>query len=133
MQKIIVLIAFFIGLTTLSIAQQKTELAAAKAGVQYGKKINKVGAVSMAEAEKLFLEKGEFQGKIIGKVTDVCKMSGCFLALENKTTKEDVTVIFKNNAFIVPKDIHGKTVVLEGNLRKSKDKISMAADGVLVL
>ncbi len=56
--------------------------------------------------------------KVTGAVTNVCQRKGCWLQMdigEGKTMR----VRFKDYAFFVPKNITGKTVVLDGHAYNS--------------
>ena len=78
------------------------------------------GAAPTLETEPLPLAdalKAENHGKTIrvkGATAAVCKKKGCWLTLDAGGT--EVRVTFKDYAFFVPKDLAGKTVVIEGVL-----------------
>ena len=55
--------------------------------------------------------------KITGRVKNVCQMSGCWLDVEIDSNQY-VHVTFKDGAFVVPKDIEGKTVAIKGKASK---------------
>lgn len=132
MKKLVSLCFAFFTLTTISLAQQK-EIKPAAIGVSYGKNINQNNAINTQALESKLLKANSFTGKVKGEVTEVCKMSGCYLmlGLENKKT---VTVRFKDGAFKVPSDLNGKTVILEGKVtKKNTDDMNMIADGILVV
>lgn len=132
MKKILSLCFVLFTLTTISLAQQK-DVKPATVGVNYGKNINQNNAISTQELEKKLLKTHSFTGKVKGQVTEVCKMSGCYLmlSLSNATT---ATVRFKDGSFKVPSDLSGKTVVLEGKAtKKNADDITIVADGILVI
>lgn len=50
---------------------------------------------------------------ITGTIVDFCQGEGCWLTLENKGS-EPFLVEIKNNAFVLPYHISGKTVVAQG-------------------
>lgn len=132
MKKIISLCFTLISLVTFSFAQQNS-IKPAKAGVTYGKNINQKDAISTQALEGKLLNNKSFTGKVKGQVTEVCKMSGCYLML-GITNSKTVTVRFKDGAFKVPSDLNGKTVVLEGTVtQKNADDLNMIADGILVV
>jgi hypothetical protein len=80
---------------------------------QYGDKITAQGAVTVTELNKSMEGKTELQAKVEGVVLEVCQTKGCWMTMENGDgTKMRVT--FKDYGFFVPKDISGKTVVIEG-------------------
>lgn len=53
------------------------------------------------------------QTKLIGKVANVCQSSGCWLDIE-LGNNQYIHVTFKDEVFVVPKDIAGKTAIIEG-------------------
>jgi len=55
--------------------------------------------------------------KVKAKVVDVCQMKGCWMALDAGEGRT-IRVTFKDYGFFVPKDIHGREVVLQGTLVK---------------
>ena len=55
--------------------------------------------------------------KIEGKVVDVCKKKGCWMTL-SMPKGDPMRVTFKDYAFLMPKDIVGKTLVLDGIAKK---------------
>lgn len=79
----------------------------------YGKSMTADGAVDVAEIPELMTGKDSLQVKVTGSVVDVCQMRGCWMTLriDDETT---VRVRFKDYAFFVPKDISGKTAVVQG-------------------
>lgn len=140
-----------------SFAQQ--QIAPAKKGVQYGKKIDAKNAISVTDLEKKLHTTSDFTGKISGEVVEVCKKKGCFLTLK-RTNGESVMVRFTDYAYFVPADIIGKKIAVEGRAKvketsvewlqhyaedkgaskdeiakitKPKTDISIVADGVVVL
>ncbi|MFD2553712.1 DUF4920 domain-containing protein [Sphingobacterium tabacisoli] len=132
MKKIVALSIALFTLTTLSFAQQK-EVKPSTPGVTYGKSINQNNAISTEALQNKLLRSDTFTGKIKGEVTQVCKMSGCYLML-GLVGDNAITVRFKEGAFTVPADLNGKTVILEGKVtKKSADSINMIADGILVI
>ncbi|WP_313191317.1 DUF4920 domain-containing protein [Sphingobacterium sp.] len=158
MKKIISLLICAVAFIAFSHAQ--TSIQPAKAGVSYGKKIDKNGAISVKQLEKNLAGKESYTGKVQGEVVQVCTKKGCFLTLKTEEGKEPIMVRFTDYAYFVPQDIIGKTVVLEGKAKvkettvewqkhyaedmgKSKEEIakinqprkdiSLVADGVLVV
>lgn len=85
----------------------------AEKGVTYGAGTTNENTVSIADMEKKITADNKFEGKITGKVTEVCQEKGCWMKIE-KANGETMMVKFKNYGFFMPKDIVGKTVVLEG-------------------
>jgi hypothetical protein len=79
----------------------------------FGAKIDDQGAISMPELEKGMMTHEEMNTKVEGKVLNVCQAKGCWMTLE-KSDGSKMRVTFKDYAFFVPKDISGKTVVVQG-------------------
>ncbi|MFD1166135.1 DUF4920 domain-containing protein [Sphingobacterium daejeonense] len=144
----------------VAISNAQSSIQPAKAGVTYGKKVDKKGAISVKQLEKALEGKDTFNGKVEGEVVQVCTKKGCFLTLKREADKEPFMVRFTDYGYFVPQDLIGKTVVLEGKAKvkettvewqkhyaedmgKSKEEIakinkprkdiSLVADGVLVV
>lgn len=86
----------------------------AQTGVSYhGKKISEKGAIPATQLAMKMGEKEKMPAKVEGTVESVCQMKGCWMKV--KTGDGQVMrVSFKDYGFFVPKDIVGKTVVMEG-------------------
>ena len=69
-----------------------------------------------AEMEKKVATENKFEGKITGKVLDVCQEKGCWMKVD-KGNGETIMVKFKDYGFFMPKDLVGQTVVLEGEAK----------------
>lgn len=147
-------------LASISLTYAQQNIKPAKAGVTYGKEIDKKDAVSVKKLESSLKDKKDFTGKIEGEVVSVCKSKGCFLTLKREGTAEPIMVRFTDYGYFVPQDLIGKTIVVEGKAKmketsvewlkhyaedegKSKEEIakikepkkdiSIVADGVLVV
>jgi hypothetical protein len=79
----------------------------------HGKKITEKGAVPATELAAKMGDKTSIPVKVEGTVESVCKMKGCWMKV-NTGDGQTMRVMFKDYAFFVPKDIEGKTVVIEG-------------------
>ena len=97
-------------LITLVVQAQSPK--AAEKGVTYGAGTTAAGSISVNELEPN-LKENKYEGKVTGKVTEVCQEKGCWMKLE-KSNGEKVMVKFKDYGFFMPKDIVGKEVVLDG-------------------
>jgi hypothetical protein len=93
-------------------------------GVIYGSAINKSGAITVDEMKKNLSAGKEFNGKVTGKVTSVCTVSGCWMKLKG-TSGDEVMIKFKEYSFFVPKNILGKEVVLNGNAKVTTTSVEM--------
>lgn len=79
----------------------------------YGAKIDASGAMAMGDLVKQMQGKKEMKAKVEGKVASVCQAKGCWMTLETGTGST-MRVTFKDYEFFVPKNIAGKTVIVEG-------------------
>jgi hypothetical protein len=96
----------------LGLAVQAQDPKSAQKGVTYGAGATADGSIAVNELEKN-LKESKYEGKVSGKVLEVCQEKGCWMKLES-TNGEKVMVKFKNYGFFMPKDIVGKEVVLDG-------------------
>lgn len=79
---------------------------------KYGLEITPTDAISV---EALLSQVGQeaLTLKVEGVIEEVCQMKGCWMTLKNEAGLA-VRVTFKDYGFFVPKDIHGKHVIIEG-------------------
>lgn len=103
-----VAILFFAG--TAAFAQSPKP---AEKGVTYGAGTTSENTIAITEMEKKVAAENKFEGKVTGKVTEVCQEKGCWMKVD-KGNGETLMVKFKNYGFFMPKNIVGQTVVLEG-------------------
>src|SRR5258705_3454617 len=82
---------------------------AAVPGVVYGEVKDKGQTISIDKLESS-LKENKFEGKITGKVVEVCQAMGCWVKLQ-KADGSTILVNAKNHGFTMPKDIVGKNVV----------------------
>jgi hypothetical protein len=106
----------FVLVFAVVIANAQEPVSAAK-GVTYGEKITAKGAFPVTKLAAKMGEASTLETKISGKVVEVCTSKGCWIKLEN-AAGETTRVTFKDYGFFMPKDIVGKTVVLEGISKK---------------
>mgnify|MGYP003575823628 FL=1 len=100
-------------LATTSAHAQNDEIKPAAKGVLYGEAITTQGtAVSPADVQAKLVNNA-FEGKVTGKVTEVCKSMGCWIKLE-KADGTSLMVKSKDHSFFMPQNLVGKTVVIEG-------------------
>ena len=107
MKYFVIICCFFIGIT--SFAQ---EPALAAKGVVYGAGSSGEGAIPVSNLEKN-IKNNKFEGKVSGKVVEVCQEKGCWMRIE-RPNGESLMVKFKDYGFFMPKNIVGKEVVLDG-------------------
>ena len=111
MKKLI--LCLLIGISLSAGAQQGDEIKPAAKGVVYGAEISgETDAISTSELQAK-MAGGVFEGRLTGKVTEVCKSMGCWIKLQ----KEDGSTLMvksKDHAFFMPQELVGRTVVVEG-------------------
>ena len=103
------LILFFVafGFSFIVNAQES-----AASGVVYGEVKDKGDLVSIDKLESS-LKENKYNGKVTGKVVEVCQAMGCWVKLQ-KTDGSTILVKAKDHGFTMPKDIVGKNVIVEG-------------------
>jgi hypothetical protein len=108
MKKTVILACLIVSGTIVYGQQPKS----AEKGVTYGAGTTQPGAIAVSELEKNMKE-NKFDGKVSGKVVEVCQEKGCWMKLE-KANGQTMMVKFKDYGFFMPKDIVGKEVVVDG-------------------
>ena len=101
----------------------------------FGKKIIPDDAISTIELSKAYENlhlSDSLQTKFRARVTDVCKVKGCWMKLRLEDGAEAM-VRFKDYGFFMPKDIIGHEVVVNGQAfieeMTVSDQIHYAKDG----
>ncbi len=82
-------------------------------GQTYGAAISAEGAQPLSALSTLLSTQDSAQVKLVGKANAVCQAKGCWLTMKTPDGRA-MRVRFKDYAFFVPKDISGKTVVING-------------------
>ena len=93
-------------------AQDKEKVPAAK-GVVYGVVSEEKEPVSPDDI-KAKLVKDQFAGQVKAKVVEVCKAEGCWIKVRKKDGSS-MMVRAGNHAFLMPENIVGRTVLIDGN------------------
>lgn len=99
--------------TAISATAQDKEKTPAAKGVVYGIVMEKDVAISPDEIKDNLVD-NKFEGQVKAKVVEVCKAEGCWIKIQ----KEDGTSMMvraKGHAFLMPENIVGKTVLIEGS------------------
>jgi hypothetical protein len=102
-------LSFALCVTLLSIAQPPE--GPANKGMVFGQKTEAEGAMTVDEMVAKVTEEAT-PVKVKGKVTDVCTKEGCWLKIQTATGK--MMVKMKDHAFLVPVDINGKEIIVDG-------------------
>lgn len=89
----------------------------------FGEKINEKGAIAAAELPQKLGNKEKMTAKVTGTVESVCQAKGCWMKIKT-TDGQTMRVSFKDYGFFVPKDIAGKTVVIEGEAKMKTTPVS---------
>lgn len=95
----------------------------AKAQENFGKKINEKAAIAAAQLPEQMGTKETMEAKVTGTVESVCQAKGCWMKLK-LDNGETMRVTFKDYGFFVPKDIAGKTVVVQGVAQKKTTPVA---------
>lgn len=103
----------FISVAFAAAAQESSEIKPAANGVVYGTLISEQGEAVSANDLHAKMTSGSFEGKVTGKVKEVCKAMGCWIKLE-KADGTTLMVKSRDHAFFMPQDLVGRTVVVEG-------------------
>ena len=109
MKKIILSALLF---TALAAFSQEKEKVSAEKGVVYGQVSAEKDALTPDELKgKLVDEK--YEGQVKGKVVEVCQAEGCWIRLQ-RADGSSMMVRARDHAFLMPENIVGKTVLIEG-------------------
>ncbi|HVG41580.1 MAG TPA: DUF4920 domain-containing protein [Chitinophagaceae bacterium] len=101
-------------LILFAVAANAQDIKPAQKGVVYGTAISAEGEVVKTDDLKSKLVNDQYEGKVTGKVKEVCKAEGCWIKLE-RADGSTVMVRAKDHSFVMPTSIEGKTVVVEGS------------------
>ncbi len=111
-----VLLALFVVLALAACKnKKKTELKATenfKTGV-YGDSVKNENVVGLDAISVAMRDEAKVDMKVKGTVKEVWQSKGCWLTM-TLPNGDDMRVTFKDYKFFVPKDISGKTVILDG-------------------
>jgi hypothetical protein len=110
MKKILFSSLLLIGLGAM--AQTKEKVPAAK-GVVYGIVAEERSPATPDELAARLVN-NQYEGQLKARVVDVCKAEGCWLKVERKDGSA-MMVRAKDHAFLVPENIVGKTVLIDGS------------------
>ena len=103
----------FLILSGIGASAQDKEKTPAARGVVYGV-VSEEKTVVTPDEIKGKLVNDQFEGQVKGKVVEVCKAEGCWIKLQ-RADGSSMMVRAKDHAFLMPENIVGKTVLIEGN------------------
>jgi hypothetical protein len=95
----------------------------AKPGVVYGEISDKGTVVAANELESKMVD-NKYEGKVKGKVVEVCKAMGCWAKLQ-KDDGSTIMIKVKDHEFAMPLDIVGKVVLAEGSAVVKETSVNM--------
>ena len=95
----------------MQLHRKKEKVQAAK-GVVYGEVSNQDKSIA-ADELKTKLVNDQYEGQIKAKVVEVCKAEGCWIKVARKDGSA-MMVRAKDHKFLMPENIVGKTVLIEG-------------------
>lgn len=99
--------------TAVSAGAQDKEKVQASKGVVYGVVSADDKSITPDEI-KSKLVNDQFEGQVKAKVTEVCKAEGCWIKVQ-KADGTSMMVRAKDHKFLMPENIVGKTVLIEGS------------------
>lgn len=105
---------FFLALIAASTAFGQTN---------YGAKTTADGAIPASSITEKMKGRDSIEIKIIGTAIGACQKKGCWLMVDIGVGRT-MRVRFKDYGFFVPKDIAGKTVVLDGRAFNSTTSVA---------
>ncbi|SHK47190.1 DUF4920 domain-containing protein [Hymenobacter psychrotolerans] len=100
-----------------------SETPTALTGKTYGAAVSSAGAKPLSELKQVLGTQDSVQVKLIGQADAVCQAKGCWLTMKTPEGQE-MRVRFKDYAFFVPKDIAGRTVVINGWAHREEVPVS---------
>ena len=101
----------FLFIAIAATAQDKEKVPAAK-GVVYGEVSNQEKSIAAEELQNKLVN-NQYEGQIKAKVVEVCKAEGCWIKVARKDGSP-MMVRAKDHKFLMPENIVGKTVLIEG-------------------
>ena len=120
MKKLLILFPIVMLAFTLSAQPPKGP---ADKGMTFGEKTTAEGAIAASELSSKLTGPEAADVKVTGKVTEVCKMEGCWLRME--TDNGTMLIKMKDHAFLVPLSMNGKTIVADGTATLKETSVAM--------
>ncbi len=110
MKKLLFSSLLFIALGACAQTKEKTP---ATKGVVYGVVADEKVPVAPDELAGKLVD-NKYEGQLKAKVVEVCKAEGCWIKVQRKDGTA-MMVRAKDHAFLMPENIVGKTVLIDGN------------------
>ena len=95
----------------------------ANTGMIFGEKKTGGGGIPVAELPGKVDGSKRADGKVTGKVKEVCKAEGCWLKME--TADGAMMIKMKDHKFLVPLSMNGKTIVVDGTATLKETSVDM--------
>ncbi|MCH7405216.1 DUF4920 domain-containing protein [Belliella aquatica] len=89
----------------------------------YGAIVEEMEIMTISQLYDELASKGEFEGKVIGQIKEVCSKKGCWMTLE-LPNGESMRVTFKDYGFFVPLTSQGYPVIIEGSATKTETDVA---------
>jgi hypothetical protein len=122
MKKLFILSSLFFALAgTAATAQTATAPKAYGAAFTQSEVI-----VSPGRMDEMLKDKDKLENvQLSGYISEVCQKEGCWLRLRtHKTSQDEMFVKMKDHAFLLPKDIAGKTAIINGTVVKKVQTVA---------
>lgn len=111
LKKIIILLS----LPFMVLACGPGQPATSVANQQFGAPVSETGVITYDALLAKMTNNESMPTKVTGKVKEVCQVKGCWMTIvSDQPGQPEMRVTFKDYAFFMPKDIAGKTVVVDG-------------------
>ncbi|ERM81593.1 hypothetical protein P872_20110 [Rhodonellum psychrophilum GCM71 = DSM 17998] len=99
-------------------ASELTETTEAVATGNFGAEVEESNVYTIAQMYETLETKGDFEGKVIGEIKEVCAHKGCWMTVE-LPDGQLMRVTFKDYGFFVPKNAMGYPVIMDGVATRS--------------
>ena len=113
MKRIFFAAVLFFAFTANAQEAHDKEKVQAEKGVVYGKVSKEKKAVAVDDLQAKLVD-NKFDGQVKGKVVEVCQAEGCWLKIQ-RADGTSMMVRAKDHSFLMPSNIVGKTVLIEGS------------------
>ena len=95
-------------------------------GTFYGTKFSTKKTITPGKMTEMMMDKDKLEDtEVKGYISKVCQREGCWMVIRsNEKSNDDIMVRMKDHAFVVPKDIAGKTAVVHGTVAKKMQSVA---------
>ncbi len=108
--------SIFLSILFLFSCSQKATQTAKNGNQYFGEKITAKDAISYDQLLMKLSKQDKVTTKVQGKVSGVCQAKGCWMTIvSDDSSKPSMFVKFKDYGFFMPKDISGKSVIIQGD------------------